>query len=223
MAENKKPRITAIFIALVGLPMLWLGTELAMLGGTPYYLLASIMMILSAWWLFNGNKLGFLTYAGLVCFTLLWAIYESGFEFWSTGPKIWLVGLIGLWLCRTRIRRSLWGEDLLPLLKMKSVQATGALTLVTLVGMIINLISYEQNDIEIAKFRDSQTAADWVSYGGNKAGTRYASHDLINTENVTQLQQAWVTRTNQPGRFSGTPLQIKDGLYLCTSQNIIIS
>ena len=64
MAENKKPRITAIFIALVGLPMVWRGAELAMLGGTPYYLLASIMMILSAWWLFNGNKLGFLTYAG---------------------------------------------------------------------------------------------------------------------------------------------------------------
>ena len=41
-------RTTAIAIGAIGLPMTWLGAELALVGGTPYYVCAGILMSLSA-------------------------------------------------------------------------------------------------------------------------------------------------------------------------------
>ncbi len=40
--------ITATVIGIIGLPMIWLGGELALVGGTPYYLGTGILMSLSA-------------------------------------------------------------------------------------------------------------------------------------------------------------------------------
>ena len=45
----------------------------------------------------------------------------------------------------------------------------------------------------------------------------------INLENVHLLERAWEIRTGVPGTFKGTPIQVGDGLYLCTGQNIILS
>ncbi|MEE8305339.1 MAG: PQQ-binding-like beta-propeller repeat protein, partial [Candidatus Tectomicrobia bacterium] len=64
---------------------------------------------------------------------------------------------------------------------------------------------------------------DWAHYGATNAGTRFAAHDQINLENVSQLERGWEFRTRVPGTFKGTPIQIGDGLFLCTGQNIIVA
>ena len=67
----------------------------------------------------------------------------------------------------------------------------------------------------------AQNDADWHAYGSGKPAL--APFEAINADNVNQLQRAWEIRTGVPGRFSGTPLQIGDGIYLCTAQNVMIS
>lgn len=65
--------------------------------------------------------------------------------------------------------------------------------------------------------------SDWSAYGGSQAGTRYAPHDQINKSNVDQLIRAWEAEIDQVGRFSGTPIQIDDGVYLCAAQDIVFA
>ena len=53
-------------------------------------------------------------------------------------------------------------------------------------------------------------------------GTRYAPSDQI-TSNVHKLTKAWEFDTGRIGRFSATPIQIGDGIYLCTAQNVMLA
>ena len=53
-------RSTATVIGILGLPMIWMGAELAFMGGTPYYLVAGILMSLSAVELWRAERRGFL-------------------------------------------------------------------------------------------------------------------------------------------------------------------
>ena len=89
---------TAIVIGIFGLPMIWTGAELALMGGTPYYLLAGMLMTFRAVDLWRTQRRGFFVFSALLLLTLAWAVYEAGFEFWLVGSRIWLVGLIALWL-----------------------------------------------------------------------------------------------------------------------------
>ena len=104
-------RITATVIGIIGLPMIWFGAELALVGGTPYYLCAGILMSLSAVELWRARSRGFFLFTAALLLTLAWAVYEAGTEFWLVGSRIWLIGLLWLWLCTPFIRRRLWGIE----------------------------------------------------------------------------------------------------------------
>ena len=134
-------RITAILIGIIGLPMIWFGGELALIGGTPYYLGAGILLSLSAVELWRAERRGFFLYAALLLLTLAWAVYEAGTDFWLVGSRIWLIGLLSLWLCTPIIRRHLWGEDMPKLFTMRTVQVCAAATVAVLSAMTFNLLS----------------------------------------------------------------------------------
>ena len=95
----KRPFITSILIALLGLPMALMGGLLLVAGGSPYFLIAGALMLSSGYYLYQSKPLGFNIYAVLVLVTLAWAVYEAGNSFWLVGSRIWVVGFIALWLC----------------------------------------------------------------------------------------------------------------------------
>lgn len=79
-------------------------------------------------------------------------------------------------------------------------------------------------------------AEGWISYGGDKGGTRYSELDQINRDNVQDLEVAWTYRTGELQRrpnffvfhsLHGTPIltpeQAGRSLLLCTDFNRIIS
>jgi quinoprotein glucose dehydrogenase len=216
-------KITAALIGIMGLPMIGFGAELAMLGGTPYYLTAGILMMISAVELWRAQHRGFYLFAGVLLLTLGWAVYESGNEFWLVGSRIWIIGLLSLWLCLPVIRRSLWGDDMPSLLSMRTVQVCALSVVSILLAMTYNLVSRPVLSIADKTYGPAQNASDWTAYGGSQAGTRYAPHAQIDKTNVGQLTRVWETETGRVGRFSATPIQIEDGIYLCTSQNVVIS
>ncbi len=206
-------KITAALIGCIGLPMIWMGAELALVGGTPYYLLAGILMSLSAVELWRAQRRGFFLYAALLLFTLAWAVFEAGTDFWLVGSRIWLIGLISLWLCTPGIRRQLWsdGSKAAPkLLHLRTVQICAVASVVLLGLMTINLLDRAVLPIEEISKGPTQNSSDWNAYGANNAGTRFVPHKQINLENVGQLTQAWQADTSRVGRFSGTPIQIDD-------------
>lgn len=222
-ARNLTVKITAVIIAALGLPMAGYGAELASLGGSFYYLTAGILMVASAIQLWRNQISGYYLYAGVLLLTLAWAVYEAGTDFWLVGSRIWIIGLIALWMCRRKIREALWGEATRPLFKTPVVVVCALASFAVLGSMTVNFVSDNVQPVTDTSYGPAQNPADWQAYGGNQAGTRYAPHEQINTDNVTSLERVWEADTRQVGRFSATPIQIEDGLYLCTSQNIMIA
>ena len=220
---SRPPRITAIVIGIFAAALFWQGATLLGMGGTPYYVVAGLAMLVAAWDLFCGRPRGFVIFSGVLLLTLAWAVYESGSGFWTVGSRIWIIGLFAVWLCLPMIRRGLWPQPIPKLFSLRSVQLSAVASALVLGAMCVNQFSGTNVDFEPKQYGPAQNASDWNAYGGNKAGTRYAPFETINADNVNQLQRAWEVRTGVAGRFSGTPLQIGDGIYLCTAQNVMIS
>ena len=220
---SRPPRITAIVIGIFAAALFWQGATLLGMGGTPYYLVAGLAMLVAAWDLFCGRPRGFVIFSGVLLLTLAWAVYESGSGFWTVGSRIWIIGLFAVWLCLPMIRRGLWPQPIPKLFSLRSVQLSAVASALVLGAMCVNQFSGTNVVFEPKQYGPVQNASDWNAYGGNKAGTRYAPFETINADNVNQLQRAWEVRTGVAGRFSGTPLQIGDGIYLCTAQNVMIS
>ncbi|MEE6248530.1 MAG: membrane-bound PQQ-dependent dehydrogenase, glucose/quinate/shikimate family [Pseudomonadota bacterium] len=220
---SRPPRITAIVIGIFAAALSWQGATLLGMGGTPYYVVAGLAMLVAAWDLFCGRPRGFVIFSGVLLLTLAWAVYESGSGFWTVGSRIWIIGLFAVWLCLPMIRRGLWPQPIPKLFSLRSVQLSAVASALVLGAMCVNQFSGTNVVFEPKQYGPAQNASDWNAYGGNKAGTRYAPFETINADNVNQLQRAWEVRTGVAGRFSGTPLQIGDGIYLCTAQNVMIS
>ena len=125
-----------------------------------------------------------------------------------------------VWLCLPMIRcRGLWPQPMPALFSLRSVQLSAVASAAGAGRDVHQSIRQHQCRLRTYfRYGPAQTPADWNAYGGNKAGTRYAPFEAINADNVNQLQRAWEVRTGVPGRFSGTPLQISDGIYLCTAK-----
>ena len=216
-------RTTAIAIGAIGLPMTWLGAELALVGGTPYYVCAGILMSLSAVELWRQQRRGFFLFSAVLLLTLAWAVYEAGAEFWLVGSRIWLVGIFWLVLCTPTIRRRLWGDDMPAPFRTRTLQVCATGSVLVLCAMTFNLVSTDVLPLADVSYGPPQNSPDWEAYGASHAGTRYAPHSQINKENVGDLTRVWQADTSRIGGFSGTPIQIDDGLYLCTAQNVMIS
>ena len=61
-------------------------------------------------------------------------------------------------------------------------------------------------------------ATEWPTYGADLANTRYRPLDQINSSNFSQLELAWVFKTDNMGtrpeyKLEGTPLMVKGVLY----------
>ena len=106
---------------------------------------------------------------------------------------------------------------------MRTVQVAALASAAVLLSMIVNLNSRDVATLPDRDIASPQNSGEWDAYGGNTAGTRYAPLDQINRDNVHKLTRVWEAETGMVGRLSATPLQIDDGIYLCTAQNIMLA
>ncbi len=92
------PRILAVLIALIGVVLTLGGVQLVALGGSFYYVITGIACLASAWFLFTGKMLGVWIFAAMLAWTLVWAIWEVGFDGWSLMPRLVGPFVIGLYM-----------------------------------------------------------------------------------------------------------------------------
>jgi len=84
-------RLYALLLGLFGLVIATPGAYLVLLGGSPYYLLAGLSAAGSGVLLWRGSALARSAYALMLALTLVWALWEVGFDLWALLPRI--VGL----------------------------------------------------------------------------------------------------------------------------------
>ncbi|SFN42465.1 quinoprotein glucose dehydrogenase [Izhakiella capsodis] len=219
--------LTTLFLALSGIYLVGGGIWLICIGGSVYYLAAGIALLITAWLLYRRKATSLLFYAGFLLATLIWSLWEVGFDFWALTPRLDVVFFLGLWMVLPFIAKAMVAP---------SPSARGALSTVLVITVLalgwaifhdpqeINGTLPGQNESATAVSDPTIPAGDWPAYGRTQEGTRYSPLSQINDQNVKNLRVAWIFRTgdfktaNDPGELTNevTPIKIRDTLYLCS-------
>ena len=247
-AESSSPSallvVIAVVLGLAGLALLVAGAWLIALGGSWYYLVAGLGLIASALLLRRGGGIGLLFYAAVVLLTLVWALWEVGFDWWPLAARGDVFFVIGLFLLSPWVARALARRDATGIGRTRVV--LGVVLAAFLLAAVFSW-TREPGRIEgIAPLPDAPSNAaaaaaldsppppkdDWTAYGGTGFGQRYSALDQITPANVGQLEEAWHFRTGdvrgQPGdpeetTFEVTPLKIGERLFLCTPHQAVVA
>jgi quinoprotein glucose dehydrogenase len=228
-------QILGAVVVLIGLVLATGGSWLAMLGGSLYYLIAGIAMIVAGALLFRRHMLGGGLYIAIFIGTLIWALAEVGSNGWALVPRVFapLVLLIAVFLVLPTLsaapNRWRWG-----------LGASLAVVLVAIVSVLIfsrvNAPHPAHNlpapSIAMPDTAPMQAGIDWPAYGGSYSARRFSPLSQITPENVGSLERAWLIHTGDlpsSARIRGTygaentPLKIGNTLYVCTPKNIVIA
>lgn len=226
--------LTVLFAILSGAYLLVGGIWLSAIGGSFYYIISGVLLLATALLIYRRSTRALTLYALLLLGTMLWAVWEVGFDFWALAPRADVLVIFGIWL-------------LLPFV-YRGFNVTGnssaialALSLVISGAILAYAVFNDPQEIngtlpasqQQASAGDSTGIADgdWPAYGRTQAGTRYSPLKQINEQNVKDLQVAWTFRTgdlktpNDPGEITNevTPIKVNDMLYLCTAHQILFA
>jgi quinoprotein glucose dehydrogenase len=239
MAEGARSRfgnrslivlLVGALLALIGLVLTAGGIWLAVLGGSPYYLLAGLGLTAAGALMILGRPLGAYLYLGVFALTVLWALWEVGLNVWALVPRVFgpavLAMLVLLTLPLLDPRRWRWGTALGGVAAVLALLVGGAL--------LSAAASSSEAQAPPAAFAGEMAdpalmpvGADWPAYGGTYSARRYSPLGQITPANVDKLERAWVFHTGDlPKERYGaetTPLKVGDSLYICTGMNILIS
>ncbi|WP_312417539.1 membrane-bound PQQ-dependent dehydrogenase, glucose/quinate/shikimate family [Comamonas sp.] len=219
-------------LAMAGLAFLVGGGKLISLGGSSYFLLAGLGLLLAGVQVLRGRRSGGWLYLATFAATVLWALAEVGLDYWSLVSRLLAMtfGAAVVSAC-------------LPLLQGGAPRARGNKGPLALAGvlLLVGLVSFAsmfqihpevQNQAAISRKPVDAASAqkDWSHYGNSSNNDRFAALDQINVDNVNQLQVAWTFRTGDVPKSTGagaedqtTPLQVGDKVFVCTPSNNVIA
>jgi len=223
--------ITGAVYGLIGLALAGGGAWLAALGGSLYYLIAGLGILITGGLLIAGRRSALWVYAAVLIGTLIWAIGEVRFDWWPLAARGDVIFPLGLWLLTPWITRNL-GKDAAPSGRAYTLPLWGGV--VAGVAVLVIGLSSDYHEIHgtiaAANLAPSpqdiagQPDEDWRSYGRTQFGQRYSPLTQITPANVKNLKVAWTFRTGDlPGKndpiettFEVTPIKVGDTLYLCS-------
>lgn len=224
-------RALGVILLLIGLVLAAGGVQLLVLGGSPYYLLAGLGLIVAGVLMIRRSIAGVWIYVAVFLATVVWALWEVGLDGWALIPR--LVGpsvlLVLALLCAPlltvdrRPRRFAWRTLLV---------CIAGLIIVTLASVIAGqpVRPGQPSGPELAA--GPSAGPDWAAYGGTYGAQRYSALAQITPENAGKLQRVWMIHTGDlPASETArkmygaetTPLKVGNTLYLCTPKNILMA
>jgi quinoprotein glucose dehydrogenase len=227
--------ITGIIYALIGLALTGGGAWLAALGGSLYYVVAGLGILITDALLLRGRGEALWVYAAVLIGTMVWAVSEIGFDWWPLAARGDVIFPLGLWLLTPWITRRLRGGPTLSYRALTLPLWIGvvAAAAVLVIGLTSNYNEIRGTIVTVDSGRaseggqrgdDGQPDADWRSYGRTQFGQRYSPLTQITPANAKDLKVVWTFRTGDlPGKsdpvettFEVTPIKVRDTLYLCS-------
>jgi len=204
--------------------MLVQGSMLILVGGSFYYAVAGLALVGSGVMVYRGESRGAALYGLFLIATYIWAIYEVQLDPWALLPRVAMFSVLGLWFLLPRVRRSLVQAEPEPLLQKPQTKLSLLAAGSFVVALFVANSGYDVQPVSAPGTGVANNdSGDWAHYGATKAGTRFAAQSQINLDNVSQLEKGWEFRTKVDGTFKGTPIQVGDGVFLCTGQNLIVA
>jgi quinoprotein glucose dehydrogenase len=226
---------TSLLLAVIGLCLGLGGAWLVGLGGSPFYLLAGVLFVVTAVLLHRRRRTALWVYGALVLIALGWAVWEVGFDWWQLGPRGGLIIVLGLWLLTPWVTRRLGPPR-------TGLSGSWPLALPVVLAIAVALYAMTRDPHDLAGSLPTEKVAsaplggavppgEWHQYGRTPFGQRYSPLDQITPSNVGNLKLAWEYRTGDvklpqdvsETTYQVTPLKIGDTLYLCTPHNWAIA
>ena len=96
-----------MLFSLLGLVIGGLGISLVTVGGSPFYIVMGLGLILSGVLIMRRRRAAFGVYAVVLLLTLVWSLWEVGFDKWQLIPRGALLAVLGLWLALPFVARRL--------------------------------------------------------------------------------------------------------------------
>ncbi|MGJ8526262.1 Outer membrane protein assembly factor BamB [Halomonadaceae bacterium LMG 33818] len=227
-------KILSIIVFLLGLTLLVGGIDLISAGGSWYYAISGIFLLVSAILLWANKKSGAVIYGIFFIGTLFWTLYESGFNIWGWIPRVGLPAILALWLvlCLPRLGAGV------------SKRMTGSLVGIIVICFAVAIYAVtgtqfsftsgtpapNQPLVNNGTTTTNQPDSDWQEYGRDANGTRFSPLNQITPKNVTHLQVAWEYRTHdlppkdKPNKWAeeNTPIKVGNGLFVCSATDDVI-
>jgi len=222
--------LTAAILALLGLAMLAGGIELARLGGSLYYLIAGAGIVVSAVLIGMRRDPGVWLYWAVVGGSIVWAVWEVGFDLWLLMPRLLVLILLGLWLLvpwtRAAFRGRIGGGR-------RALAIVAGVIVTAFAGLLLHN-SYGPASLVDPRFQTGKgifpgatlangaqaaNAADWPFWGRDAGGSRYSPLNQITPANVSRLAVAWTAHVGTRPGMIGTPIKVGDTVYTCNDSN----
>lgn len=225
--------ITVAIFSLISLILLIAGGWLISLDGSPYYLLAGIVLtVITVLWI-KDNIFAIWLYEVGIALTLAWSVWEVGTDFWALAPRLDIWFLLGVWILLPFTNRAFAQHH-----KVKEVKySLASMLFAVLILLGISIFSDPQEingtitrtQSAISTQTAGVSAEDWVAYGRTQAGERYSPLTQINVDNVKDLEVAWVYHTGDlktdkdsgESTYEVTPLKVNNTLFLCTTHQFL--
>jgi quinoprotein glucose dehydrogenase len=230
--------LTLLLLILLGVPLTCGGAWLLALGGSPFYAVSGVVVLIAAWGFYRRARWSVALYALWLLVLLVWALWEVGVYWWPLATRLGLPAIIGLLMALPAARRDVagvrWFSAGWPVLGASLLAA-----MVAVVGIPRHLHETSgQLAMDVvnpsARLGDDSGAhakGQWMAYGGTHYGQRFSPLTQITPANAHQLQVAWQIRTGDmrgpddvgETTYQATPLKINDTLYLCTPHSLAIA
>ena len=227
------PRILQWLLAglmlIIGLAIGILGAKLALVGGTLYFALMGVVMVIAAVLIFRRRRGGILLYAVAFIASVIWAIGDAGWNFWPLFSRLFALGVLAF------LAALVWPFLASSPAKKGPAFAIAAVLAVALAGSFGWMFKSEPlvsatEAVPVKPVAPGEEQKNWAHWGNTTHGDRFAALDQINKQNVNQLQVAWVAHTGDIPQSNGsgaedqnTPLQIGDTLYVCTPYSKVLA
>ena len=227
------PRILQWLLAglmlIIGLAIGILGAKLASVGGTWYFAIMGLVMVIASLLIFRNRRGGIVLYAVAFAASIVWAISDAGWTYWPLFSRLFALGVLAF-LCAI-----VW-----PFLSSAPAKKGAAFTLAGVLAVVL-LVSFgwmfksqplvsASEPVPVKPVQPGEEQKNWQHWGNTTHGDRFAALDQINKNNINQLQVAWIAHTGDIPQSNGsgaedqnTPLQIGDTLYVCTPYSKVLA
>ncbi|UAU36817.1 glucose/quinate/shikimate family membrane-bound PQQ-dependent dehydrogenase [Xanthomonas campestris] len=239
----------AVVLAVLGAALAYEGGRLVAVGGSWYYVLAGIAVLVAGVLLALGKRAGLWLFGATLAATIVWALWEVGLDGWGLIPRLAWISVLGLVLL------PFWGvarRRMQPLSGLGYVVVTGVLPVLgaalilwpLLVPRHVELADASKQPADAAtpfsrgsvpspdgNVAANHDASNWTAYAGSNLSNHYTPGAQITPENVKGLKVAWEFHTGdlKPKdsklgyAFQNTPLKVGDLLYICTPTQKVIA
>src|SRR5688572_15334199 len=88
--------LVAAILAIIGSVLIIGGATLVSHGGSFYYAVTGLAVVIAAIGVVRRARFAAIAYGAMLVWTIVWALWEAGFEAWALTPRLVAPALLGL-------------------------------------------------------------------------------------------------------------------------------